>query len=272
MPPPPFQKIFGVLAIPGILRIWVGLQAIVFLLLMIRGPGQEREIYAMMVLDWDLVLSGQVWRLVSFAVLPPASPFSTMGLVIMFFIVSFTFFVNDILEHAWGVRGLNAYFFTGLSSCWAASVVFLPAPFVATAYLGASVLLAASMVAPRLEVRLMLLLPVPLYVVGLLTGVGLLANVFKLGRLMPVYAVVPLLAVANFLIWAVPIFTRYLVHRGETRERRAKFDGARRPTGDAFHNCERCGASDLSHPDREFRITAGGEELCDVCRKDPGKS
>ena len=272
MPTPPFQKIFGPLAIPGILRIWVGFQGIVFLLLMIRGPVGARDIYEMLMLDWDRILSGQIWRLVSFALLPPASPFSTMGLVIMFFVVMFTFFINDILEHAWGSKGLSAFFFTGMVACLGAFSLFPPAQFSAAAYLGASVLMAASTVAPRLEVRLMLVLPVPLYVVGLLTGVALLADVFRIGRLAPAYSIVPLLAVANYLIWAVPILTRYLAHRGETRERRARFEEGKVAKGDAFHTCERCGATEISHPEREFRITAAGEELCEACRQETPKS
>lgn len=272
MPTPPFQKIFGPLAIPGILRIWVGFQGIVFLLLMVRGPAGARDIYEMLMLDWDRILSGQIWRVVSFILLPPANPFSTTGLVIMFFVVMFTFFINDILEHAWGSRGLSAFFYTGWLVCLAAFTFVPAAQFSAAAYLGAGVLMAASTVAPRLEVRLMLVLPVPLYVVGLLTGVALLADVFRMGRIAPAFAAIPIVAVANYLIWAVPILTRYLAHRGETRERRARFEEGKVAKGDAFHTCERCGATEISHPEREFRITAAGEELCEACRQEPPKS
>ncbi|MFM7181327.1 MAG: hypothetical protein ACKO2G_07690 [Verrucomicrobiales bacterium] len=272
MPPPPFQKIFGPLTMPGILRIWVGFQGIVFLLLMVRGPVGARDIYEMLMLDWDRILSGQVWRVVSFILIPPVSPFSTTGLLFMFFLVMFTFFVNDILEQAWGSRGLSAFFFTGVVACIGASSLFPPAQFSAAAYLGASALMAASTVAPRLEVRLMFVLPVPLYVVGGLAGVGLLADVFRIGRVAPAYSMVPLLAVANYLIWAVPIFTRYLAHRGETRERRARFEEGKVAKGDAFHTCESCGATEISHPDHEFRITAAGRELCNVCREEAPKS
>lgn len=272
MPPPPFQRLFGFLTLPGILRIWVGFQGLVFLLMMVRGEANAGGLLAMLVMDWGAVMSGQVWRLVSFVVVPPVSPFSTLGLLFMFFVVSFTFFVNDILESAWGSRGLSAYFFTGIATCLAASAVMAPIPFVGTGYLAAALLFAAGTVSPRLEVRLMLILPVPLYVVALLGGVGILAGVFNYGRFVPYLAVVPLLAVANYLIWAVPVLTRFLAHRGEVRERRARFEGAKLSSGEAFHTCESCGATEISHPDREFRITSAGRELCDVCRQESGKS
>lgn len=272
MSPPPFQKIFGALSVSGILRIWVGLQAIVFLLLIFRGPGVAAHIYDLLMLDWQRILGGQIWRVATFMVIPPPALLGSMGIVFMFFIVMFTFFVNDILEHAWGSRGLSAFFYTGWLICLGLFTFVPEAQFSATAYMGAAVLMAASTVAPRLEVRLMLILPVPLYVVGLLTGVGLLADVFRMGRIVPTYAVIPILGVANYLIWAVPVLTRYLAHRGETRERRARFEEGKVPAGDAFHTCDRCGATDVTHPEREFRVTAAGEELCEICRQEPSKS
>lgn len=269
MPPPPFQRIFGFLTIPGILRIWVGFQGLVFVLMLVRGEANAGGLLAMLVMDWEEVMNGQVWRLLSFVVLPPVSPFSTLGLLFMFFVVTFTFFVNDILESAWGSRGLSAYFFSGLVFGLLASAVMAPMPMIGTGYLAATMLFAAGTVSPRLEVRLMLILPVPLYVVALLGGVAILAGVFGYGRFQPYLAAVPLLAVGNYLVWAVPILTRYLAHRGEVRERRSRFEGAKRPSGEAFHTCEKCGATEISHPEREFRVTATGQEMCEACRRDP---
>ena len=36
-------------------------------------------------------------------------------------------------------------------------------------------------------------------------------------------------------------------------------------TEEAFHTCELCGATDLTDPDRQFRITSDDIELCSEC-------
>jgi hypothetical protein len=48
--------------------------------------------------------------------------------------------------------------------------------------------------------------------------------------------------------------------------RRHRFEEASR-TDDTFHRCESCGATEASHPAREFRVAVDGNEYCDACRK-----
>ena len=37
------------------------------------------------------------------------------------------------------------------------------------------------------------------------------------------------------------------------------------PTGESCHTCHVCGATDVSHPDRDFFVTEDGNEICNVC-------
>jgi hypothetical protein len=74
-----------------------------------------------------------------------------------------------------------------------------------------------------------------------------------------------------------PVLNYVLFFRGafvqnfKSRQRRAKFDTERKKRdSEALHTCDACGASDRSHPEREFRYrTIDGEAkcLCSVCRE-----
>jgi hypothetical protein len=46
-----------------------------------------------------------------------------------------------------------------------------------------------------------------------------------------------------------------------TASRRERFQSSTK-TSEALHRCEICGATEISHPDAEFRVTANGHEFC----------
>ena len=56
---------FGHLAIPGLIRIVVGFNALVFILIQINP-----NFLSLITLDRDLVMHGQFWRLVSYIFIP----------------------------------------------------------------------------------------------------------------------------------------------------------------------------------------------------------
>lgn len=270
-----FQRLFAPLAIPGVLRVLGGFYALLFILMMVLGPERSMMFLEKLSLDFSAVFRGEVWRLVSFILLPPANPFSSFGLLFLIFAVMFLFFINDILEHAWGPLGLNAFFYLGFFGSmlggliiWLVEPAFtgrlalsLPADF-ATGFL-----LAAGTVAPRLEVRLFFIIPVPLYVISLIAGVLLLLGSFALVSVSPALALVPLACVANYLIWVLPGAIQTLRQSHGNRQRRLKFEKSKLPDSNspAFHTCVECGATEISHPEREFRVTADGDEHCDDC-------
>ena len=66
-------------AIPGIIRIVVGFQVLVFVLLIINP-----DLYELLRLDPERILSGEVWRLVSYVFLPRTSSILWMIIQVMF--------------------------------------------------------------------------------------------------------------------------------------------------------------------------------------------
>ncbi|MGN0666000.1 MAG: hypothetical protein ACI4KF_05690 [Huintestinicola sp.] len=67
----------------------------------------NRELSGYLAFDRDLILSGQVWRAVTFLFIP-----STTSPVWIIFSLYFYYAIGSALEHSWGSSGLTAYYFT----------------------------------------------------------------------------------------------------------------------------------------------------------------
>ena len=213
----------------------------------------------------------------SFLLLPPQFPGGTLGILFMFIAVMIAFMINDSLEHAWGVFRTSVYCF-GVMLCQIVGLTVLSLVSIPMAAMGLStmggvifyeaIFLAFATVYPRYEFRLFFILPVQVWVLGVIAGILIVLQSISLaslgfhGILQAIYLYFVLLP---YLVWAVPRLIRYSKERGQTAARRAKFQQKSLPASESFHKCEQCGATDASHPERDFRITEDERELCDSC-------
>jgi uncharacterized membrane protein len=127
------------------------------------------------------------------------------------------------------------------------------------------VFLAFATIFPRYPFRLMFAISVPAYVFGL--GIAIIGLGGLIGA--PLYLLYALVSLFPFTFWAGPILVGYLTNRATTHHRRAKFQAKVQSSEDtAFHTCATCGATDETHPDRDFRMTAEDIELCSKCLPD----
>ena len=78
--------------------------------------------------------------------------------------------------------------------------------------------------------------------------------------------VAALAGMAPYLLAFVPAFVAGAKQKSEAAVRKHRFEKDAVPEGEAFHSCESCGATELTHPEREIRVTAEDRELCDQCR------
>src|SRR5438874_13461814 len=108
------ERRLGFLAVPGLMRIVVGLTALVFMLVRLNPDFR-------FVLDLDpaRVLHGEVWRLVTYIFLP-----QTAGFLWIILFLWFLWFIGDGLEQAWGSCRLRLYFFVGVIGTTAAAFFF----------------------------------------------------------------------------------------------------------------------------------------------------
>ena len=69
-------------------------------------------------------------------------------------------------------------------------------------------------------------------------------------------------AFMNYLIFFGPQILYEARHRGEVSARRKRFARQSRDETEPLHKCAVCGATELSDPNLEFRVSRDGEEYC----------
>lgn len=225
------------------------------------------------------ILRGQVWRLISWVLIPPDT--SIIWALIMFMLY---YQLGSVLEQTWGAFRFNVYIFGGmLFTVLGAFVVFalyggdIPVGIIgattSTYYINLSIFLAFSTCFPDMQVMLYFIIPIKmkwmsifyLVVIGYEVVNAVIAGAF--------YAAVPIIAsLLNFFIF-------FMMTRNMSRfnpkdiHRRAEFKRAATPprtqyrdgTPIARHKCAVCGRTELSNPELEFRFCSkcnGNYEYC----------
>jgi hypothetical protein len=69
-------------------------------------------------------------------------------------------------------------------------------------------------------------------------------------------------AFMNYLIFFGPEILYEARHRGEVSARRKRFATQSRSEAEPLHKCAVCGATELSDPNLDFRVSRDGEEYC----------
>ena len=259
------ERKFKWMSFPGIIR-GIGMIHFFVFVLLIFSPN---AIYLFR-FDAEAIAEGQYWRLISFISIPPIIPtgMPLLMTLFMFFLLKITFLISDSLEHAWGEFRTSLYAYATfaciiLANFWQGPVfggggglIFYQVVFIAFATLF-----------PNIEFRLFLTLPIKIGILAIILGVLTLLQCFQ-GLEVAAHVALTFLP---YLVWALPRFGRWYATRGKTSARRAAFQRASIPDTANFHECIQCGASDASHPERDFRVTTDGSEMCSSCLpEEPG--
>ena len=258
------ERKFGWIAVPGIVKIIMGLQALVWLLCSFRG---DYALLEKIVLHKELILNGEVWRLFSFVIMPPIEPGSN-GIIFMLFAVIFSIFLGSMLESIWGSFRLTLYLIGGAAGMVIAEFLF-PFPLQLTGFhsmrsflLIESILFACAVYNPHYTVRLFGIIPVKLFWIALFGG-GLL--VIKAVE-QPLLGVAILISLSNFFIVFVPRMKRSMQMSAQVAVRRNKFEDAKLSENEPLHLCTSCGKTENDDEDLIFRVADNGEEYCENCR------
>jgi hypothetical protein len=241
------EKYLGRLAIPGLIRYVVALNALVFVLNLLSP-----DYVGMLALNRGAILDGQVWRLITWIFIPTVS-----GIIWVVFYLMFTWWMGDLIESTWGTFRLNLYYLTGYLGCTAAAL-FLGQSFGNIA-LNTSLLFAAGTIAPELQIMLFGIIPLRLKWVALISavfhGLSMIAGDWGMRAAIVV-------AYINYLLFFGPTFFRHSVESRRIAARRAKFETAKLPETETLHRCANCGRTEVSNPELDFRVSADGHEYC----------
>ena len=254
------EKKFRWIAFPGLIR-GIGIIHFFVFVLILFNP----DTLNLFRFNREAMAEGEYWRVISFIAIPPITPVGMPLLMtlFMFFLLKITFLINDSLEHAWGEFRTSLYVYATLACMILAN--FLQGPFFFGGHGGLilyqAVFIAFATLFPNIEFRLFLILPVKIGVLAIILGVITLLQCFR-GWDITAHTALTFLP---YLVWAVPRFGKWYAVRGKVSARRAAFQKDSASGSKTFHECAQCGATEASHPGREFRVTADGRELCDAC-------
>lgn len=220
------------------------------------------------------IMRGQVWRMVSWVLIPPES-LDIFTIIMLFFYYS----VGNALEQKWGAFRYNVYIFSGilftvigaflLYFIVGGNTIFGIFNSFSTYYINMSIFLAFAASYPDAHVLLYFFIPIRMKWLGIFYGVMVGLSFVSSGW---VGKVVILASLLNFLVF---FFSTRNMKQYSYKEQKRKMEyrravqqpvgGGSRSTTITRHKCAVCGRTELDGEDLEFRFCSkcdGNYEYC----------
>ena len=242
--------------------------------------------YQYLMLDPFLVLKGQVWRLVTWILIPPDSSNIFFVLITLYLYYS----LGGLLERIWGTYKYNVYLFSGLLFTILGAFVLCgysvlmgaqPTMYTglyllnngsavyfgqfSTYYINMSIFLACAASIPDVQVLLMFLFPIKVKWLGIVYGIIVLVNCIQGGIATWIVVIFSLL---NFLVFFLRSKGKMHLSVGQIKRQQEfhqKMRSAGQTKGITRHKCAICGRTELDGDDLEFRFCSkcnGNYEYC----------
>lgn len=242
--------------------------------------------YQYLMLDPFLVLKGQVWRLVTWILIPPDSSNIFFVLITLYLYYS----LGGLLERIWGAYKYNVYLFSGLLFTILGAFVLCgysvlmgaqPTMYTglyllnngsavyfgqfSTYYINMSIFLACAASIPDVQVLLMFIFPIKVKWLGIVYGIILLVNCIQGGIATWIVVIFSLL---NFLVFFLRSKGKMHLSVGQIKRQQEfhqKMRSAGQTKGITRHKCAICGRTELDGDDLEFRFCSkcnGNYEYC----------
>ena len=247
------ERRIGFIAIPGILRYFALLSALVFVLYKI-----DRNYLTLIDLVPAAVLRGEVWRLVTYIFVPgmasllPLPDWFNAAIYVVFLI-----WMGNGLETAWGSFRLTVFVLLGMIGATIAAFFFGTS--FSNLILVSSLFFAFARFYPDTVIYFAYLVPVKVKWLAWLSAAFLLFQFMVQGNS---YRAALVAALSNyFLFFGRELFAEAR-QRNQVSSRRQRFEVQSRNDAEPLHRCATCGATELSDPTLEFRVARDGEEYC----------
>lgn len=204
----------------------------------------------------DLILKGQVWRLVTFLFIPSSSNVLYFAIELYFY-----YFIGSTLERYWGSAKFTVYYLFGaiLTMIYGTVMSFFVNGYLAVSasYLNLSMFFAFAVLFPDTRVLLMFIIPIKIKWLAIVDAaffaLGVIVNPFPIN-------LIPLVAIANFLLFFGSDFLDMFrankrVYSKQSKNFRKEAQHAKMEMDSApyRHKCAVCGRTDVSNPELEFR-------------------
>lgn len=277
-----FEKKFGKYAIKNISLMLILCYVCGYLISMINSD----FFYYLYLNPYEILFHGQVWRLITWIIVPPGT-LSFWTLIMLYFYYS----IGTTLEHTWGTYRYNLYLFMGmiftavgafalmgysylfygeLISVIGARYYFASiTPMFSTYYVNMSIFLAFAATFPDMQVLLFFFIPVKVKVMGIIYGIMLVYEFIAgygkgAGPLNAANRFVIAASLLNFLVFFLT--SRNHIHMSPRQiKRRQEFKREVKKNVVTRHKCAICGRTEETNPELEFRFCSkcdGNYEYC----------
>lgn len=232
-----------------------------------------------------ILFRGQVWRLVTWLIVPPER-FDFWTLIMLYFYYS----IGTTLENTWGTYRYNLYLFLGMIftavgafammgffylfqsqvvAAYGAEYFFAQlSTMFSTYYVNMSIFLAFAATFPNMQILLFFFLPIKVKILGIIYGIMLVYE-FIVGYVDPSVTIANRFVIAASLLNFVVFFltSRNMIHMSPKQvKRRQEFRReVKKSSKITRHKCAVCGRTEESNPELEFRFCSkcdGNYEYC----------
>jgi membrane associated rhomboid family serine protease len=214
----------------------------------------------------DAIFSGQIWRLITWALIP----MNPRDLLLTGLTLYFYYFIGTTLEREWGAGRFTIYYLSGVAlhvifgfAVWALGLADAwTLQFMGSHYLNLSMFFAFATLFPDQVIRLFFIIPIKIKWLALADAVFFVYSIYQ-GFAIGAYAIalLPVVAILNFLLICGGDLLALLrrARRRNTQNvvnfRQATREAARQrlQKDEPRHTCSVCGRTDIKDPGLEFR-------------------
>jgi membrane associated rhomboid family serine protease len=237
--------------IENLMRVLIIGNAVVWLLTLMDRTGTVQYYLA---LNPQLILQGQIWRLVTFVFIPDTSG------ILGFLFLYFYYFIGTAMENEWGQAKFNLYFLTGM--VFTILYAFIVYCFgcnmsIGASYIYLSMFFSFATYYPNQRVLFMYFIPIKIKWLAIVDALYFVYQIFRLG--FPL-CLLPVVATLNYLLFCGDLLIRDLNLRSpaQTRKtvnfrREAQRIHREQQNAPYRYKCAVCGRTDTEYPNLEFR-------------------
>ena len=224
----------------------------------------------LLTLEPAYILHGQIWRIISWVLIPPSGNIFTTVIMMLFY-----YSLGTALERTWGAFRYNVYIFSGiLFTVIGAFLLYLIVGvdavgygvFFSTYYINMSIFLAFAVSYPDMEVLLYFILPIKMKWMALVYAALTIYDLVRGNLFTRIEIIASLL---NFIVFFLSSRNvKPYMPKEQMRKRKFKQEQERPHmtyAGGARHRCAVCGRTELDDPNLEFRFCSkcnGNYEYC----------
>lgn len=271
-----FERKFGKYAIKNLSLVLIVCYGIGYILQRVNIA-----VFDFLTLNPYLILQGQVWRLVTWILIPPQAGNILSVMIMMLFYYS----VGTTLERTWGTYRYNVYIFSGLlftvlgsfvslgvgylfysdmiNAAGAAYFFQLGALSFSTYYVNMSIFLAFAATFPTAQVLLMFIIPIRVKWLGIAYAVLLGLSFLESGLFARIAMVASL---ANFILFFITTRRRVMISPKQMKRRQEFKTQVKKRPEVRVHKCAICGRTDETNPELEFRFCSKCEGNYEYCQ------